>query len=108
MKRIGKLLLKVLLAVLLVAVIGGAVWVFLNWTDLKAFQGMPSGAYAKFMCSSLFVEGKPIEQARTWSQVSVPVQEISIDYTNKSVTARSLFFTNTARYINDRFGCTLD
>jgi hypothetical protein len=105
MKRlIGKILLVILLGV----VAFGMAWIVIHWKDLRAFQGMPSGAYAKFMCSSLFVEGKSEEQARIWSRMPVPVKEIQIDYTHKSVTARSLFHTSTARYVDERYGCTLE
>ena len=97
-----------LLIVLLVAVVVGGIWVFINRKDLRSFQQMPSGAYSKFMCSALFVEGMPEDQARNFSRVSVPVIELQIDYENKSVTTWSLFHTSTARYINERFGCTLE
>jgi hypothetical protein len=105
--KIIRLIGKILLGVIGVALVIVLIWVALNWSDLRAFQPVPSGAYAKFMCSSLFVEGKTEEQARNWAKVSVPVKEIGIDYTNKSVTARSLFYTSTARYVNERLGCIL-
>jgi hypothetical protein len=105
--KIVRLIGKILLGIVGVALVIALVWAALNWSDLRAFQPVASGAYAKFMCSSLFVEGKTEEQARNWAKVSVPVKEIEIDYANKAVTARALFYTNTAQYVNERMGCVL-
>jgi hypothetical protein len=99
---------SVLVVILLAVVILGVAWVFVNWNDLRAFQEMPSGAYAKFMCSSLFVVGMTEDQARNWSALPVPIQELRIDYQTKSVTARALFHSSTARYEDERLGCTLE
>ena len=104
MKTIRKLILVLLLLLLVV----GASWVVSHWKELRNFQQMPSGAYAKFMCSALFVDEVSEEQARTIARVSVPVKEIQIDYENKIIKTRSLFYTSTARYVNERFGCILE
>ncbi len=104
MKTIRKLILVLLLLLLVV----GASWVVSHWKELRNFQQMPSGAYAKFMCSALFVDEVSEEQARTIARVSIPVKEIQIDYKNKIITTRSLFYTSTARYVNERFGCILE
>jgi hypothetical protein len=103
-----KLVRKILLGILVVVLVAAAVLVALNRSDLLAFQPVASGAYAKFMCSSLFVEGKTEEQARNWSAVSLPVKLIQVDFTNKTVTASALFHTSTARYVNARLGCKLE
>ena len=96
------------LIAILVVVIAGGLWVIANWNELRGFQQMPSGAYAKFMCSALFVEEMTEEQARNLARVSVPVKEMMVDYKSKSVTTRSLFYTSTASFVNERYGCTLE
>ena len=102
-----KIVKKIILAVVVLAVVIGVVWVGIHWEELVNFRKMPSGAYAKFMCSALFVDEVSEEQARVIARVSVPVKEINIDYENKAVTARALFYTSTAQYVNDKYGCTL-
>jgi len=104
MKKIAKLLGIILLAiVLLVGIFVGA-----NWSDIKNFQPMPSGAFSKFMCSCMFVEGRSEEECKNWSRLSVPQQGYSIDLKKKSVTAKSLWYNTTSRYMGDRFGCTVE
>lgn len=101
-------MVRTILVVLVIAGLGGGGWVFANRKDLAAFLPMPAGAYAKFMCSCLFVADMPEEQARNWSQLSVPVKLVRIDYQKKTVVARALLQTRTARYVNARCGCTLE
>ena len=100
--------IRTIAVILVIVVLAGGTWVFVNRRDVAAFLPMPSAAYAKFMCSSLFVADMSEEQARNWSQLSVPVKEVRIDYQKKTVTARALFHTNTARYVDDRCGCSLE
>ena len=99
---------RILLAVLVVAVCVAQVWVIVNFNDIRSFQAMPSGAYAKFVCSSLFVVGMDEESAKEWASIPVPVQEAQIDYEGKRVTTRALFYTSVARYEGERLGCTLE
>jgi CHASE2 domain-containing sensor protein len=101
---IGRILVIFLAVVLCVLTI----WVIVNLHDIRAFQAMPSGAYAKFMCSSLFVVGMDEESAKEWSSVSIPMQELNVDYETKTVSARALFYTNVAQYQGERYGCTLE
>ena len=102
-----KIFKKIILPVVVIAVVVGVVWIGIHWEELVNFRKMPSGAYAKFMCSALFVDEVSEEQARVIARVSAPVKEINIDYENKTITARSLFYTSTAQYVNDKYGCTL-
>jgi hypothetical protein len=95
-----------LLIAVLVVVIAGGLWVIANWNELRGFQQMPSRAYAKFMCSTYFVEEMTDEQARNLARGSAPVEEILIDFESKSAMTRSLFYTSTASYVNERYGCT--
>jgi len=103
-----KKILKITGLALIAIIVAAGLYVAANWTTIKNFLPMASGAYAKFMCSSMFVEGKDEEAARNWSRLSLPIQECVIDRGKKTVTVRALGKTSTARYINERFGCTLD
>jgi len=103
-----KKILKIALILLLVVIVGIGAWVAANWKDISAFLPMASAAYAKFMCSSIFVEGKTEEAARNWSRLSLPVSSCEIDYTKKTVTVKGLGRENTARYKGARFGCTIE
>jgi hypothetical protein len=103
-----KLFKKILLIVLLAGVLAASFWVLVNRQNLVAFQHMPSGAYSKFMCSSLFVVGMTEQEAKDWSALSVPIQSLHIDYEQKTVTSRALFYTSTARFVDERYGCTLE
>lgn len=78
-----------------------------NWKDIKNFQPMASGAYAKFMCSCLFVEGRTEEQCKIWSRLSIPQSSYIISKKNKSVTSTALWFSSSAHYKSKRLGCTL-
>ncbi len=103
MKKIGKIAGIILIAIILVLGILLAV----NWSDIKNFQPMASGAFSKFMCSCMFVEGRTEEQCKNWSRLVVPQQSYSINRKEKSVTATALWYTSTAQYVNKRFGCSL-
>jgi len=101
-------ILKILLILLVIVILGLGTVIGVNFKDIKNFLPMASGVYAKFMCSSMFVEGKNEEQARNWSRTVIPVKSYKVDFKNKSVTATALGKTSTARYISERFGCTLE
>ncbi|HPV98453.1 MAG TPA: hypothetical protein PLZ78_11530 [Spirochaetota bacterium] len=103
-----KKILKIALILLLVVIVGIGVWVAANWRDISAFLPMASGAYAKFMCSSIFVEGKTEEAAHNWARLALPVSSCVVDYEKKTVTVKGLGHKNTARYAGARFGCTLE
>jgi len=98
---------QVLIAILGVLFVAAVLWVGLNFENLRALQQMPSGAQAKFLCSTLFVVGMDEASARAWSAVPLPVQQVEIDYEAKQVTVRALFVTSRAVYEGERFGCTL-
>jgi hypothetical protein len=99
---------RVLLIVVAVVLCAAVIWVGLNFNKIRAFQAMPSGAYAKFMCSSLFVVGMDEQSAKNWADVGFPMQDVKIDYETKTVSARALLHTSVARYQGERFGCTLE
>lgn len=104
MKKIGKILgIFILAVVLLIGIFVGA-----NWTDIKNFQPMASGAFSKFMCSCMFVEERSEEDCKNWSRLIIPQQSYSVDKEKKSVTATALWYSNTSRYVGKRFGCTLE
>lgn len=103
-----KKFIQLLLILIVIILVGAGAWITANLKDIKAFLPMASAAYAKFMCSSLFVEGKTEEQAHNWSKLALPVQRCDIDYEKKTVTAKGLGKTSTARYVSERFGCTLE
>ena len=95
-----------ILAAALILLVG--IFIAANWTDIKNFQPMASGAFSKFMCSCMFVEGRSEEECQNWSHLSVPQQNYSVDRAKKSVTATALWYRNTSRYMGDRYGCTLE
>ncbi len=97
----------ILISILVVLLAAALLWVGLNFENIRALQRMPSGAQAKFLCSTLFVVGMDEASAREWSAVPLPVQQVEIDYEAKRVTVRALFVTSSAVYEGERFGCTL-
>jgi hypothetical protein len=100
MKIAGILLLIIILTV--------GILLASNWKDIKNFQPMASGAYAKFMCSCLFVEGRTEEQCKIWSRLSIPQSGYTINKKDMTVTSTALWYTSTARYKDKKLGCTLE
>lgn len=92
--------------VALILLIAG-VWIGSHWQLIKDFQPMASGAYSKFMCSCMFVEGRAEEECHNWSRLILPIQTCDIDGEAKTVTVKALGYTSTAAYVKDRYGCTL-
>jgi hypothetical protein len=45
---------------------------------------------------------------RNYTRQWVPIQKIQIDQKKKRVTAKGLWVTNSAKYINRRSGCVLE
>ena len=99
---------RILLIVVAVALCAAVIWVGFNFNNIRSFQAMPSGAYAKFMCSSLFVVGMDEQSAKNWADVGFPMQDVKIDFETKTVSARALLHTSVAQYQGERFGCTLE
>ncbi len=104
MKKTVKLLSIIILAIVLLL----GIFIGANWSDIKNFQPMASGAFSKFMCSCMFVEGRSEEQCKNWSRLVIPQQGYSVNKKEKSVTATALWYSNTSRYRDERFGCTLE
>jgi len=98
---------RILCVVLVIGLCAVGIWVIVNFNNISSFQAMPSGAYAKFLCSSLFVVGMDEESAKRWASIPIPVHEVKIDYERKTVSARALLHTSVAQYENERFGCQL-
>ena len=96
---------------LLVALLGvGALgWIFYHWTVLSTFPQMPSAYEAKEMCSCLWVEQRSTAYCEQWVRQSVvPSQGREVDEAARTVTARALWQTTTARYLGEREGCRAD
>lgn len=100
--------LKFIFIILLTTLVLLGIYIGANWRDIKNFQPMGSATFSKFMCSCMFVEGRSEEQCLIWSRVVIPQQSYSVNKNEKSVTSSALWYTSTARYRNDRFGCTLE
>jgi hypothetical protein len=92
----------------LLLVLAAASWILANRDDLAAFVPMPAGAYAKFLASALFVEGRTEEQARVWARLPLPVGTVTIDQAHKSVTVEAYFQKATARWVDERHGVVLE
>ena len=99
---------KIGLAAVGLLLISFAIVLAANLGAIIDFLPMASAAYSKFLCSCLFVEGKPEEQSLIWSRQIVPAGEIDIDYSAKTVTVKALGQTSRARYVSERYGCLLE
>ena len=108
-RRIVFTSLKVLLIVLILVVVLVGIWVLANFQDVKEFFPMPAGAYAYFMASSLWVEGRSPAEASSYSRLPWPfsVDEVQIDQASHTVTVKSWFTTATARWVDQEHGVVL-
>ncbi len=87
---------------------GMLTYIVINVNDFRDFLPVTSGAYAKFMCVSMFVLGMTEEQARSWSHLPLPYQKMRIDYKTKTVSVTAWGVTSVARYIDERHGTVLE
>ena len=89
--------------------LGLSVWIALNWAVLSAFPGMASAYEAKEYCSCRFVSLRDDDFCAAYvKQHTVPTQGRSVDEAARSVTARALWVSHTARWVDRRQGCVLD
>lgn len=76
------------------------------WEALSAFPQMPSAYEAKEMCSCRWVEGRPADFCGKFvAQSVVPSQGTTVDEAAKTVKARALWTTSTAKWVDARTGC---
>lgn len=88
----------------------GALVAVLVWggPELRSFPDMPSSYEAKEYCSCRWTSGMDATFCDDFVfQTIIPTQGRTIDEAGKSVTARALFRSNTARWVDDRQGCVL-
>ncbi|MCZ8342297.1 MAG: hypothetical protein O9301_04630 [Leptospira sp.] len=100
MKKKILILVSTLLFILLV-------WIQWNWKHLASFPSIISSFYSKEFCSCYFVTKLSEEQCHNFARQWVPISEFKLDIENKSVTVKGLGRTNTAKYLDETFGCTL-
>jgi hypothetical protein len=90
----------VLLALAAVLVWGGP--------ELRNFPWMPSSYEAKEYCSCRFVSGRSAAFCDEYIfQDVVPTQGRTVDEEARTVTARALFISTTARFVGEREGCVI-
>ncbi|MCK5738959.1 serine hydrolase [bacterium] len=96
-----KRILFSMLVVLLLAIIGGAIYI-------NSLMPIITGYAAKNLCSAVFVSGRfPIEvEAKDLNFSFIKLNENTVNYEKKSVTSRFLWGKSTAIY-RAGFGCTL-
>lgn len=76
--------------------------------ELRNFPDMPSSYEAKEYCSCRWTSGLDDAFCEDFVfQTIIPTQGKVVDEANKSVTARALFRSNTARWVDERRGCVL-
>ena len=63
---------------------------------------------AKEVCSCLFVVGQTDEFCDQFIHFNPPIASYSVDKEKKTVSARSLTYTATAKWVSARAGCQLD
>ena len=105
MKRVLQAI-GLLIGLVLLGALGFLGW---NWSVLSVFPNMPSSYEAKEYCSCRWVSERPAEFCdRFVKQTVVPTQGRSVDGVNKSVTARALWTTNRAHWVDRKHGCVID
>ncbi|MEM9487765.1 MAG: hypothetical protein AAGC55_01405 [Myxococcota bacterium] len=112
MSRAGRILVKTakivgaLIATLLLA---GIAALLIYRHEVSNVVNLPSSYEAKMMCSCLFVQDRTVEFCENFTrQDTIPIQQREIDTAGKSVTVQALWFTNSARYVSERYGCAID
>lgn len=75
---------------------------------LVDFPSMPSAYEAKEYCSCRWTSGRDAAFCDAFvHQTVVPTQGREVDEAAKSVTARALYVSHTARFVDERRGCEL-
>ncbi|MCS6971750.1 MAG: hypothetical protein N2Z22_02175 [Turneriella sp.] len=103
-RKILKRLLQGLGIVLVVLLL----YVVFNWKHFAAFPRIISAFYSKEFCSCYFVTEGSEEQCHNFARQWVPIQDFRLDKEKRTVTVRGLFFTTTAYYTGERYGCVLE
>lgn len=101
-------ILKRALQLIGVVVLGGVVFLLVNFKHTAAFPSIISSFYSKEFCSCYFVTEGTVEQCHNFARQWVPIQSFQLDKEKRTVTVKGLFVTTTARYTGDRYGCVLD
>ncbi|HMV34611.1 MAG TPA: hypothetical protein PKM44_04930 [Turneriella sp.] len=104
MRKIGKRILQALA----IAFAGVIIFLAANYKHTAAFPGIISSFYSKEFCSCYFVTEGTEEQCHNFARQWVPLQSFALDKEKRTVTAKGLFVTTTARYTGDRYGCILE
>ena len=98
--------LGAVLGLILLAGVGFVGW---NWAVLSVFPNMPSSYEAKEYCSCRFVSERPADFCdRFVRQSVVPTQGRTVDEQGRRVTAKALWTTNSARWVDRQHGCVLE
>lgn len=92
---------------LVVLLVGVGLYVGTNWYHVQHFPSIISSFYAKMMCSCLYVQKQDEAFCHNYARQYVPIQKVTVFRERKSVTVRGLWRTNTATFLNGRYGCKL-
>jgi len=76
--------------------------------DVLRMPSIGAGFYAKEFCSCHFVNGQSEEFCRDLVQQYIPLNNLKIDASEKSVEASTLGATRKAQWVSERFGCVLN
>ncbi|MCJ8168695.1 amidase [Atopomonas sediminilitoris] len=102
-----KLLAKGFGLFLLVVVLLGSVWGWQNRQHLAAFPDILPAYTAKEYCSCRFTAGYSADYCAGFTRQWLPLKRLSVDETNRHVTAEGMGRTHTARWLGERQGCQL-
>lgn len=104
-----KKILLVVASTFAVLLLMGLVMVAPLLPALLSFPSMPGAYEAKEYCSCLWVEGRDQAFCDNFVYQSVvPSQGRTVDEATKTVTARALWRTSSARWESREYGCVIE
>ena len=95
-------------AVIVALLMAGGGWVAWNWAIVSAIPQLPGSYESKEYCSCRFVSGRDDAFCEGFvKQSTIPMQGRWVDEATKTVTARALWRSESARYVDAKRGCVL-
>ncbi|MCB1308649.1 MAG: hypothetical protein KDK30_10730 [Leptospiraceae bacterium] len=101
---------KISLTAVIICLVLFTMWSAANSDHLASFPDILSSFYAKEACSCMYVVGQDEEFCKNYARSWLPVESFEHDPEARTVTVTGkyiMYRTNTARYIDERYGCVL-
>lgn len=98
---------RMILTIILLILVFTMMWGIANRKHLASFPVILSSYYSKEYCSCRFVVERTKDQCHESVRSWLDISDFKEDTENKSITVSGLGQTNTAQYINSRYGCIL-